>query len=213
MSNLIKRTVLSLITLGEANVGKTSLSQYFINQKFKEIKFTTIGVDFFPKNIEIDGAKIKLKIWDTAGQELYRKIVSNTIRNAMGILFVYDITNLESFTQLNYWLNEVNKLVNIKFFPCVLVGNKLDCEDNRKVSKERGFQFALKHKYSFYETSAKTGESVDDAFNDLIHKIYELHKNDFFDEEKNIKIEPTKNDFNKKKKNCCSGKKKSKQYE
>ena len=208
MSNLIKRTVLSLITLGESNVGKTSLSQHFIGQKFKETKFATIGVDFFPKNIEINGFKIKLKIWDTAGQELYRKIVSNTIRNAMGILFVYDITALESFNQLDYWFDEVNKLVNIKLFPCVLVGNKLDCEEKREVSKEKGFQLALKYKFSFYETSAKTGLSVDDAFNDLIRKIYESHKYEFTNKEANIKLESYKND-NKNKKNCCSGKKKN----
>ena len=194
MSNLIKRTVLSLITLGETNVGKTSLSQHFIGQKFKETKFATIGVDFFPKNIEINGFKIKLKIWDTAGQELYRKIVSNTIRNAMGILFVYDITDIETFKQINYWFDEVNKVVNIKFFPSVLVGNKLDCEEKREVSKEKGYELALKYKISFYETSAKTGISVDDAFNDLIHKIFNFNKKDFQDnkelnKKKNIKLQ------------------------
>jgi small GTP-binding protein len=194
MSNLIKRTVLSLITIGDSNVGKTSLSQYFINQKFKQNNFATIGLDFFTKNIEIEGHKVKLKIWDTAGQELYRKIVSNTIRNAMGILFVYDITDIESFNQINYWYEEVKKVVNIKYFPIVLVGNKLDCEEKREVSKEKGFELALKYKISFYETSAKTGISVDDAFNDLIHKIFNFNKKDFQDnkelnKKKNIKLQ------------------------
>jgi Ras-related protein Rab-8A len=208
MSNLIKRTVLSLITLGDSNVGKTSLSQYFVNQKFKQNQLATIGVDFFTKNIEIEGYKVKLKIWDTAGQELYKKIVANTIRNAMGILFVYDITDIETFKQINYWFNEVNKFVNIKFFPSVLVGNKLDCEDNREVSKEKGYELALKYKISFYETSAKTGVSVNDAFNDLIRKIFNLHKNDFQNgNEKNIILRKSNIDFNEDKKNCCLSKK------
>ena len=208
MSNLIKRTVLSLITLGDSNVGKTSLSQYFVNQKFKQNQLATIGVDFFTKNIEIEGHKVKLKIWDTAGQELYKKIVANTIRNAMGILFVYDITDIETFKQINYWFNEVNKFVNIKILPSVLVGNKLDCEEKREVSKEKGYELALKYKISFYETSAKTGVSVNDAFNDLIRKIFNLHKNDFQNgNEKNIILRKSNIDFNEDKKNCCLSKK------
>ena len=202
MSNLIKRTVLSLITLGDSNVGKTSLSQYFVNQKFKQNQLATIGVDFFTKIIEIEGYKVKIKIWDTAGQELYKKIVANTIRNAMGILFVYDITDIETFKQINYWFNEVNKFVNIKFFPSVLVGNKLDCEDNREVSKEKGYELALKYKISFYETSAKTGENVNQIFQCLFEQIINVENIKKEDNNNNNKDDGKENNKSKKGKKC-----------
>ena len=124
---------------------------------------TTIGVDFKIKTLDIDGKSVKLQIWDTAGQERFRNIVSSYYRGAHGIMMVYDITDQESFQNLNSWLIEIEKNASKNVYK-ILVGNKCDMEKDRKVTFEQGKDFANQYGMKFFETSAKESTNVQEAF-------------------------------------------------
>ena len=175
----IARTYLSIITLGDTTVGKTCLAQRFIGQEFKDIKLSTIGQECFIKIVNINNHEIKIKIWDTAGQERYRSIAISSIRNANGVLLVYDITKMTTYETLEYWFKQIKNVLEIKDTPIVLIGNKIDLKDSREVLYEKGEEFAKDHGIKFFECSAKSKINVDEAFNCLINDIYKKHENEF----------------------------------
>ena len=135
----------------------------FTDDTFSESYVTTIGVDFKIKTLDIDGKSCKLQIWDTAGQERFRNIISSYYRGAQGIMLVYDITDLESFQNLNSWLIEIEKNASKNVYK-ILVGNKCDMESDRKVTVEQGKDFADQYGMKFFETSAKNSINVNEAF-------------------------------------------------
>jgi Ras-related protein Rab-1A len=178
-----------IVMIGNSSVGKTCMIKRFVDDVFNSKDFiSTVGIDFSTKMIEIKDTnvedpyikdkKIKLQIWDTAGQERFRAITSTYYRIANGIIVVYDITNRESFDQVNYWLDEIHLHREHVSIPKVLVGNKKDLDkdkdkdkdkdvNERKVTTEEGRSLALKNKMIFFETSAFTGENVNEVFNAL----------------------------------------------
>ena len=201
----IKRTIISITLLGEGTVGKTQLCNYFTEKKFEENDIFTVGFDI--KTIEYklkNDEKIKIKIWDTAGQERFRNMAFQYLNNTNGIIFVYDITNRESFNQLRNWIKNVKNKINLDEIPFIIFGNKLDLSEQRMVDSEEGKTLADKLSCSFYETSAKNGTNVDKAFDDIINKVYENKKEEFND--KTFFLEKN----NKTKKECCKNKEKLK---
>lgn len=152
-----------IVIIGAMNVGKTSLLLRYADDIFKEHHKATIGVDFKVRSVFIDGRQVKLTIWDTAGAERYRTLLCNYYRGAHGIIIVFDVTDMESFNDLETWLNDVNRNANTD---CqrVLVGNKCDLESARKVEFMTAKAFADKFKMSYIETSAKDSTGVDDTF-------------------------------------------------
>ena len=199
----IARTYLSIITLGDTTVGKTCLAQRFIGQEFKDIKLSTIGQECFIKIVNINNHEIKIKIWDTAGQERYRSIAISSIRNANGVLLVYDITKKNTYETLEYWFKQIKNVLEIKDTPIVLIGNKIDLKDSREVLYEKGEEFAKDHGIKFFECSAKSKINVDEAFNCLINDIYKKHENEFTIEDKNINLSDKKKKEKKEKKEWC----------
>uniref|UniRef100_A0A9J2Q8D3 Uncharacterized protein n=1 Tax=Ascaris lumbricoides TaxID=6252 RepID=A0A9J2Q8D3_ASCLU len=164
-----------LILIGDSTVGKSSLLKYFTEGKTAEIIDPTVGVDFYARVIEIKpGYRIKLQLWDTAGQEKFRSITRSYYRNSVGVIVVYDISNRATFEHVAQWLNEAE--VNVggpQPGQCVfqLVGHKADLNADRQVMYEEGEYFAKYHRIKFIETSAVTGENVQEAFTMVAREI------------------------------------------
>ena len=208
MSKTKKLFEAHIVTLGNGQVGKTSIILRYIDDRFSANYLSTIGIDSKIKKIKMpNGEQIKVKISDTAGQERFRSIASNYLKKANGILLVYDITCHESFSDINKWLQEINKNESTK--PMVLIGNKSDLEEKREVPKEEGMGYAknVAKNIPFYETSCKTGDNVDKAIMDLVNQIYNKYSsNNKIENIENIEIVKEKEKDNeniKEKKKCC----------
>merc|ERR1711937_59024 len=148
-----------LLLIGDSGVGKSAILLRFADDTFTESYISTIGVDFKIRTIDLEGKTIKLQIWDTAGQERFRTISSTYYRGAHGIIIVYDITNIESFHNVQRWMQEISKYAKENVSK-LLVGNKSDLTQ-RAVTESEGKAFAKEHSLPFLETSARTGANVD----------------------------------------------------
>lgn len=151
------------LVIGRAGSGKSCLLHQFVENKFKDDSSHTIGVEFGSKIVAVGGKSIKLQIWDTAGQERFRAVTRSYYRGAAGALLVYDVTSRDSFNVLTNWLNDARTLASPNI--CVLlVGNKRDLDETREVTFLEASRFAQENDMMFLETSAKTGENVEEAF-------------------------------------------------
>jgi Ras-related protein Rab-8A len=162
--------LIKLMLIGDSGVGKSSLLLRFSDDSFDMNCTPTIGIDFKLRTIELDNKKIKLQLLDTAGQERFKTITTAHYRNAMGILLVYDITNEQSFKNIEEWLKNIEKHTSQPVNK-ILIGNKTDLGSQRKVSTEDGKKLAEKLNMAFYETSAKDKTMVDEAFFALTRDI------------------------------------------
>lgn len=164
--------LIKLLLIGDSSVGKSSVLVRFSDDSFSSHFISTIGIDFKTRTMELDGKKIKLQIWDTAGQERFRVITTAYYRGAMGILIIYDVTNIESFYNVKEWIKliathgttSVNK---------ILVGNKCDLFEQRIVTTEMGQKLADEYNLPFIEVSAKTGQNIEETFISLSKAILE----------------------------------------
>ncbi|KAL7066424.1 hypothetical protein ACR3K2_31380 [Cryptosporidium serpentis] len=151
------------IIIGDAGAGKSCLLHQFIENKFKKGSSHTIGVEFGSKIITTGGKRVKLQIWDTAGQERYRSVTRSYYRGAAGALIVYDITNRETYNHLVNWLADARTLARVDI-SIIGVGNKLDLKDKRQVTFLEASRCAQENDILFLETSALTGEGVEEVF-------------------------------------------------
>ena len=195
-----------ILLIGDSSVGKTSLIQRYANGIFKEEYLATVGLDYYTKQEMINNLNVLVKLWDTAGQERFKALTPNYFRNAEGVVLAYDVTNSESFENLKFWINSIKSNLGEKniFIPIIIIGNKIDMEDMRDITKEDASKFAKENNYKYFETSAKTGEGVDEAIRDLVNQVLaNSDKNEAAKgERKSVKIEDNK-DNNQKKKGCC----------
>ena len=155
VSYLVNRQ--KIIFIGDVSVGKTSIINVLMGQKFNNEYEASIGVDFFSKTIKYKGKTIKLQIWDSAGQEKFRSLIPNYIRGSSLVFIVYDITNKKSFDNLQSWIDFVNNIENSNI---VILGNKTDLDDKRVVSTEEGKKFCEEKNYDFFEVSAKEDSNL-----------------------------------------------------
>lgn len=158
------------LVIGNANTGKSCLLHQFIENKFKTESSHTIGVEFGSKVVNCGGKSIKLQIWDTAGQERFRSVTRSYYRGAAGALLVYDISSRETYNALNNWLTDARTLASPDIV-IVLVGNKKDLEADREVTFLEASRFAQENELMFLETSARTGENVEETFLKCARKI------------------------------------------
>ncbi len=155
--------ILKFIIIGDAGSGKSCVLHQFIEGRQKKSSSHTIGVEFGSKIIQVGNHRVKLQIWDTAGQDRYRAVTRSYYRGAAGALVVYDITNRESFNHVLNWLVDARTLARPDI-SIVLAGNKCDLKDNRAVSFLEASRCAQENDVLFLETSAITGEGIEEVF-------------------------------------------------
>lgn len=161
---------LSFVVIGDTGVGKSCLLLQFVDRRFSAVHDLTIGVDFGSRIIDLDGERVKLQIWDTAGQESFRSIARSYYRDAAGALLVFDVTRRETFKHLEKWLQETRQFASQQI--CItLVGNKTDLNKKRAITREEAEEFAKEFDLSYIETSAKTADGVDEAFMGTAERI------------------------------------------
>ena len=157
--------------LGEGSVGKTSLVNRFIENKFQEDYKATLGVTILQKHLEIDEYSVSLNIWDFGGQISFKKLRKLYLEGSKGALVVFDLTNRESFEKLGEWIKDFRGQRKEK--PFWLIGNKVDLKDQLVVTEEEANLLAKEHGVTLIITSAKTGENVEKAFINLGKEILE----------------------------------------
>jgi small GTP-binding protein len=164
-----------LIVIGDSAVGKSCLSIKATKGIYDQNYNPTIGFEFLTFFVKVDESNIKLQIWDTCGQEVYRSLISSFYHNSSLAVLVYAINNKNSFMSLESWLNEIKTLgsPDINIF---LIGNKADLEEKRQIPKEMGEEFCKNHGIQFFlETSAKTGFNAQNVFLEAAKLLYEQH--------------------------------------
>ena len=164
-----------LIVIGDSSVGKSCLTTRATKDYFEDFYSPTVGFEFFTFNLKINDKVIKLQIWDTCGQEVYRSLISSFYRNSSLAIMVYAIDNDDSFKHLESWLNEIKTHSNpdIKIF---LIGNKIDLEEKRKIQTIEGENFKNENKIEmFMESSAKTGFNAQNIFIEAAKVLYNEH--------------------------------------
>ena len=209
-----------VIVIGNSGVGKSCLAIKATKNIFEHNYFATVGFEFFSFNVRFNNDKvIKLQIWDTCGQDIYRSLISNFYRNSMLAIIVYAIDDQKSFDEIDSWLKDLKEHSSPEI-KVILIGNKCDLENFRKVPKEKGEQ--LKEDYGlemFFETSAKLGTNIEELFVKAAKMLYEEYlklesKNKKKEINKGVKLnenksnnkddnEEQKDKKDKKEKGCC----------
>ena len=194
-----------LLIIGDSTVGKTSILSRFANGTFNSNYLATVGLDNFTKDETIDDKNVRIKIWDTAGQERYKALTKGFFRNAEGIMIVYDVTNQESFENLKNWIQSIKDNMGNDFLeriPVVIIGNKID-SDEREIKTEDAESFCKQQNYPYFETSAKTGENIDNTIRFLVKKVIDVNSDNKEENNGNGNIKINTEEHNKKEKSGC----------
>jgi Ras-related protein Rab-21 len=198
---LITTQPLKLILIGDGRVGKTSIINKYINNIFNDGEEMTINSSYCERDVLFNDKKYKFSFWDTAGQEKFNSITPIYYRDAKGVLLVYDISNPHSFERVKKWIEEMKEINNEAVFN--IVGNKYDLKEQTKnfkfnfIDDEIAKKLAQKNKTDLFFTSAKTGENINQCFENLMQKVF----NKFVNNNSNINnnnISLIKEDENKK---------------
>ncbi|KAL7065335.1 hypothetical protein AAHC03_04683 [Spirometra sp. Aus1] len=159
------------LIIGNASCGKTCILRRYTERKFFPNTQHTIGAEFGSKIVNVDGTYVKIQIWDTAGQERFRSMARSYYRDAVGTLLVYDVTNRQSFDAVGQWLSDARQLASPNVV-VILVGNKKDLQDtDGQVTHWEANAFAQENDMQLVETSALTGENVDEAFTQCLRTL------------------------------------------
>ena len=164
-----------IIIVGDSGVGKSCLSLRAIKNYFEDFYSPTIGFEFLSYNLQINDKKIKLQLWDTCGQEAYRSLITSFYKNSSLAIMVYSVDSEQSFNNIETWLNDI-KTQSSPDIKIILIGNKVDLEDKRQVTKAEGEDFCKSHDLNFFcETSAKTGFNAENLFIEAGKILYKEH--------------------------------------
>ncbi|XP_034941474.1 ras-related protein Rab-21 [Chelonus insularis] len=159
-----------VVLLGEGCVGKTSLALRYVEDKFNDKHLSTVQASFFEKKININGKRVKLAIWDTAGQEQFHALGPIYYRMSNGAILVYDITNNDAFQKVKNWIKELRKMLGNDVC-LVIAGNKIDLEKDRNVTVEEAEEYAKQVGAVHFHTSAKQNRNIEELFLDLTKRM------------------------------------------
>lgn len=159
-----------VVLIGDSSVGKTCILNRLIDQTFQEHEPNTIGANYQLYVEDIDGTKIEIQIWDTAGQEKFRSLGPIYFRNSVGAIIVFDLTNRKTFENLEEWVTAFTEVANTHTI-ITIVGNKSDLVKERQVPYGEALEWAGEQDYKYFETSAKTGEGVEVLFKNLANEL------------------------------------------
>ena len=189
--------VYKILLLGDSTVGKTCFLLRYTDNTFLDLHMSTIGLDYRLKTMILDNQRIvKVQLWDTAGQDKYRAITRNYYRGANGIILLFDVTNEKTYDNIKKWIISIKEEIS-DHICIVLIANKIDNVQERKINKEKGEKLAETYGIKLFECSAKTGEGVNESVFYLVEKIVE-NDPDFKNRGNNLRLIT-----NKKKKKCC----------
>ena len=201
-----------IILVGDSGVGKTCIIMRAVNNKFTDAYQATVGFEFFLMYFQVNNVKIKLQMWDTCGQEIYRSLIQGFYRNTTATILVYSKTNRSSFDNLGMWIKDIKNNTE-QDMPILLIGNKCD-EENRNiaVTKEEGEEYSKQYNLKYFnETSAKNGYNINEIFEEVAKVVYKEYylKRKSRQQQKIGKMTLEKkedkdnNDLKKSKKKCC----------
>lgn len=198
-----------LLLIGNSSVGKSCILLRFSDNIFNDNFLPTIGVDFKIRTFDLQSKTIKMQIWDTAGQERFKTITSSYYRGAHGVILVYDITDRQSFNDLENWQTETEKHASEDIVK-MLIGNKNDLESSRVVTFNEGKSYAMANGMEFIETSAKGNINIEEAFfmiarkiKEKVQKFEEKHSGELYKKKKLNNTTKITTEDEETKKNCC----------
>ena len=181
--------------LGETNVGKTTIVNVYAGTGFSDEYISTVGFDKYEKEVQIEtGEKVKIKLWDTGGQERFKSISQNTIKNCKGVVVVFDLTKKITFEKVTDLIEQVREIT--RKLPVCLFGNKSDLS-NREVTQEEIDKLCKEQNLVYFETSAKNNTGITEGFNKMVNLSYQIFGNI------NQNIILRKTEKRPKKKKCC----------
>ena len=188
-----------VLILGDSTVGKTCFLVRYVDDSFDDSTLLSVGMDYRLKNVKTeDGTKVKLQIWDTCGQERYRSISKNYYKGANAIILVFSLIDKKSFESVENWINQIKEEASESIL-IILVGNKSDLIEKRVISYEEAEKLAKEFNINYFECSAKTGENINVAFNDLIEQMVKKT-----DKTKECTTQLNSENLGNKKKTCCN---------
>ena len=211
--------------VGNQHVGKTTILSRYKYEATDGIYAPTVGIDFLTKNVFLEDKTIRLIMWDTAGQERFKSLIPSYLKNTNCVILTYDVTERSSFTSLNRWLSDARDNVVEGTF-IILCGNKIDMSKKRVVTKEEAVKFAKDNNIAYAETSASTGEGINELFDTIINNFCGVPSINKDNKDEDLDAIGSRNialkDLNKEEevkaeqrnqKRCCGGGKKNKTKE
>ena len=159
--------------IGNQHVGKTTILSRYKYETTDDSYAPTVGIDFLTKNVFLEDKTIRLIMWDTAGQERFKSLIPSYLKNANCVILTYDITEKSSFNALGKWLSDAKDNVVEGTF-IILCGNKIDLNNKRVITKEEGEKFAKENNIAFAETSATTGQGINELFNTILSNFCDV---------------------------------------